>query len=1306
MKKILLTILTLIFAVGLNAETVKKNYHFSNPTFETIKGYQQISFDGLLLTGQAGEPTLPYQSVVLLIPPGHTALNIKLDFGEEIEMEGVYNIYPMQYVQPVSKGKSGIFAFKEDVYKKDAFYPEKMEGVISTHFMNGFAVAISSFTPVRYNPYKGKLSYFEDVTVTIETAPDSKAIKALENINTSPAVLQRLALLVENSEAAVNYPKREVRNDDYDLLIITAAQFENAFQPLISFYQPRGIRTKVVSTQTIYSTTSGQDNQEKIRNYVIDQYQNNGIQHLTLAGDVEHVPYRGFYCSVQSSSVYTDNDIPSDLYFSALDGTWNNNNNNLWGEIGEDDLLPEIGVGRMSFSSQSELSAMLNKIYKYVGEPVLGELRDPLLAGEHLYNNPLTWGCDYLELLIGYHDDNGYITNGIPTDHNIMTMCDENGTWSANQLKQKINQGTSFIHHCGHANSNYAMRFYNSDITNSNFSQVNGEIHNFTLAYSHGCICGAFDDNDCIAERMINIDNLAVAVVMNSRYGWFNEGQTEGPSAHLHREFVDALYTTKEPHIGMTHTLSRIKTAPWVNAPGQWEEGALRWCFYDCNVLGESALRIWTDEPVDITASYQNALPIGVPSIQISISGNGSVEGLACTLIKEGVTHGTAITNSSGLAEIIFDPPITELGEAIIYISGYNCLLNEFPLIVIPNDGAYVIYESSLVNDSQGNGNGLPDYTESILLTTTLKNVGSSQADNVTASLTSANPYVTITNNSAYFGTIPGQGSLTIEDAFEFDIAGNVPDQQAILFNIEAVGQNNWSSGFSIIANAPNLVKDDIIINDASNGNNNGILDPGETADMVITIINSGHAEAYSVKASLTSADQYITVNTTTPQSLGNMTPEQSIPATFSVFASPDTPAGYTGQITLNITAQHGVSTTQTINLNFTDYCYPTANCSFGDGITGFGLASINNMNNGCSNNGYGNFTDMSTELEPGQTYQVSFKTGYSNQKVCLWIDFNSNKEFEQSERLVTDFSLSNSNQVYTTTITIPESITGGIKRLRIRARWMDSAQDPCANFTYGETEDYTVIFPAGQMSINAWCTPDEICLYDSTQLMVTATGGTGNYSYLWTPAAGLSDPTIQNPTASPSETTTYTVEVNDGSSSINADVLVIVNPLPPTPTIALTGNTLTSSSPTGNQWYCSQGAIEGATGQSYTCTWEDVYFVKVTNENGCVSMQSNSIHVVIYSIDDFEHETDFNIYPNPFNDEVFINSKNSSDKVLYVSVFNNLGQEVLKTKINSKSTSSDEIIKISTAELDNGVYFFKIYSENRVIIKKLIRNR
>lgn len=1301
MRKIFLSVVALTFVLALHAESIKQNYQFKTPAIKTTAGYQQISFDGLLLNGKTGEPMLPYQSVALLVPPGHTATSIKLDFGEEEFLEGNYLIYPMQYSQPVSKGGSGIFAFKEAVYQKNAIYPEQAEGAFSTHFMNGFGIVMTTFTPVRYNPYKGEISYFKNVTITIETKPDTKAAEALKNLNTSEAVMQRLSLLVGNIEVANVYPQRENKSDDYDLLIITAAQFESALQPLIGFYQPRGIIAKVVSTQMIYSSTPGQDNQAKIRNYIIDQYQNKGIQHVTLAGDVEHVPYRGFYCTVQSSSVYTDDNIPSDLYFSGLDGNWNTNGNNRWGEIGEDDLLPEIGIGRMSFSTQAELGAMLNKMNKYMAEPVLGELRNPLIAGEHLYDNPLTYGCDYLELLVGYQNQNGYITSGIPQDHNIEMMCDENGTWSASQLRQKINQGKSFIHHCGHANSNYTMRMYNSDITNANFAQVNGVTHNYTLAYSHGCICGAFDDNDCIAERMINIDNFAVAVVMNSRYGWFNEGQTEGPSAHLHREFVDALYTVKEEHIGMAHTISRIKTAPWVNAPGQWEEGALRWCFYDCNVLGDAALRVWTDEPVNLAASYQNALPIGVPFIQVTLTGSGSVEGLYCTLIKDGVSHGTALTNASGMAQITFDPPLTELGEATIYVSGYNCLLTSYPLMVIPNEGAYVVYESSQVNDTQGNGNGLPDYTESILLTTTLKNVGTAQANSVNATLSSTSQYVTITSANASFGNIPGQGAITVENAFAFDIAGNVPDQQAIMFTIEAAGQDSWSSGFSLVVNSPKLEKGNVVINDASTGNNNGMLDPGETANMVVSVLNSGHAEAYNATATLVSADQYITINTAAPQNLGNMTPGQTVPATFSVSASANTPAGYTAQLTLNLAALHGVAATQTINLSFTDYCYPTANCSFGDGLTGFALASISNMNSGCSSNGYGDFTSMTTQLEPGQSFNVSLKTGYDDQQVCLWIDFNSNKEFETSEMLLTDFALPNANQTYTATITIPQSITGGVKRLRVRANWQNSAQDPCANFSYGETEDYTVVFPAGVLSINAWSSPSEICLYESAQLMVTATGGSGNYTYLWSPASGLSDPTIYNPVASPMETTTYTVQVNDGSSTLSNQVMVTVYPLPPTPTISLNGNTLTSSSATGNQWYCSQGAIQGATGQTYTCQWEDVYFVKVTGEHGCVSMQSNSIHVVVTSVDDPDGSTDFNIYPNPFSDEVFIKVGDFDGSTFTISIFNALGQEVLS--INDNSLADDESIRISTALLKPGLYYFKLSTDQKVVIRKMI---
>jgi hypothetical protein len=47
----------------------------------------------------------------------------------------------------------------------------------------------------------------------------------------------------------------------------------------------------------------------------------------------------------------------------------------------------------------------------------------------------------------------------------------------------------------------------------------------------------------------------------------------------------------------------------------------------------------------------------------------------------------------------------------------------------------------------------------------------------------------------------------------------------------------------------------------------------------------------------------------------------------------------------------------------------------------------------------------------------------------------------------------------------------------------------------------------------------------------LTASGGSGSgYTYLWSPATGLNDATLANPTASPTSTTTYAVTVTDAS--------------------------------------------------------------------------------------------------------------------------------------------------------------------------------
>lgn len=859
-------LLLLVAAISLPAQVTEHSYYFSAPK-TTIQGASQtINFNNTLLQGIPGEPLLPYQAVNLLIPAGHEAIRITVTGYDEVELNGFFKITPAQYSRPLSEEGFSPSIEKEKIYTSTKTYPSSLSGNLSTQYRNGFAFAQTVITPVKYIPAEGRVTYYKKVTVRIESRETTRGTAALKNLTASERIRMNVIRSAQNRSTTVTYPSPKASVNDYQILIVSKQIFANALEPLMDLYLPRGLKSQFASIETIQSSTSGVDLPEKIRNYIIEQYQQFGIEHVVLAGDVEHVPYRGFYCTVQSSSLYTDDDIPSDLYYSGLDGNWNTNQNGLWGEIGEDDLLPDISVGRLSFSSATELAAMLNKTIKYQNEPITGELRNPLLAGENLYYNPDTWGSDYLELLIGTHDDNGYTTTGIPEDHNIVKLYDEIQTWSPSTLITTINTGPNYIHHVGHANTDYTMKLYNSDITNANFSGVNGVLHNFPIVYTHGCICGAFDASDCIGERMVAIDNFASAFIGNSRYGWFNEGQTEGPSAHMHREFVDALFSDSLNRIGRAHMESKIETAPWVNAPGQWEEGALRWCFYDCNVLGDPVMAAWTDEPIDIITQYPASITTGSTQFEVTVTTGGlPVKGLTAALLQDGVLYGTGVTNNNGMATVFIEPVIVEPGDAQLVISGYNCLPTYHTMVFVSGDSPYVVYGSNQIIDASGNNNGLPDYGESINLELTMQNIGQTDANNVEVTLASSSPYITITDDHENYGTIAGGGSSSLT-GFSFDIAQDIPDNQLVEFNITAQsGDETWNSAFQISVLAPSIDAGAAQVADPT-GNNNGLPDPGEIIDLGINILNHGGSAALPMVASLVCNNTLVNI----PQHISN----------------------------------------------------------------------------------------------------------------------------------------------------------------------------------------------------------------------------------------------------------------------------------------------------------------------------------------------------------------------------------------------------------------------------------------------------
>ena len=82
-----------------------------------------------------------------------------------------------------------------------------------------------------------------------------------------------------------------------------------------------------------------------------------------------------------------------------------------------------------------------------------------------------------------------------------------------------------------------------------------------------------------------------------------------------------------------------------------------------------------------------------------------------------------------------------------------------------------------------------------------------------------------------------------------------------------------------------------------------------------------------------------------------------------------------------------------------------------------------------------------------------------------------------------------------------------------------------------------------GEMSVSAEASQDTICLGESINLSAYAEGGSGEYTYSWSPAELLDNPNAQNPVATPTEEgeIVFTVEISDGTDTKNAEVVVYV---------------------------------------------------------------------------------------------------------------------------------------------------------------------
>ncbi|NMB76548.1 MAG: hypothetical protein GYA21_15625 [Myxococcales bacterium] len=785
------------------------------------RGYAHVHIRGFLNLGHAGEPELPVASLQALIPSGERVESVTLLPAEPVEIPGTHAVYPKQVPWPLSKGAPPFTPPDARIYAAAATFPQRLFSAEPVQFLRGFAIQPVTLRPVVYNPAAKKLYYFPSLAVRVRTAPDPKNALLSDLYRGFGRDFEAVRAQVQNPEALSSYPARaEDSKLDYRYVVVTSQALAscpgaNNLQALLTEKQGRGITTFIKTMEEIRTGYSGADDAAKVRAFLLDMYQNAGADFALLAGDADLqnvggetqapiVPVRGLCCYLDS---YTgDTNIPSDLYYAALDGTFNDDGDGCWGEQTDGtDLLAELWVGRVPADNCTEIANFVQKTLNY--RAASGDwLRKTYMVGEWLwdYYPGNNFGYDFLKDVHYSSTTDGYDTKGFSesTFYQVTVMDDqfEDGPncsgqpspcWSAQEMLAVLNGGNHIINHLGHSYTDYNMRLYCNDL-----ASLTNTLPFFE--YSQGCYPGAFDNRDdqggvmsqdSFSEYMVLGTRGAFAAMLNTRYGlgWY--------SNYEHRYFWDAAFRENKAQIGEMHAYSQAKMSPVI-----WTDTGVQWVYYVANIFGDPEVTIHGILPLqgpflnfqsrEITSDGTTPAVPGpgrhiVMPITLRNIGTANATGIVATLTtsspqatitQANPTFATIAAGASGrstthaafdISNAAADGAVLDFSLAWTAAGGYSGTVR-FSVSV---QRARIVYLAHTVDDSAGgcDTDGVADAGEPAVFAVTLQNQGSAAASNVVANLTASNCSIT---GPANVGAIPAGG--TAQASFTVTPGGSI----------------------------------------------------------------------------------------------------------------------------------------------------------------------------------------------------------------------------------------------------------------------------------------------------------------------------------------------------------------------------------------------------------------------------------------------------------------------------------------------------------------------------------------------------
>lgn len=765
-----------------------------------------------------------------------------------------------------------------EIYQKDAFFPGELAELRTPHIVRDFRGQTAVIYPFQYNPIQKILRVYNDIKLKI-SVKDNHGVNTINRSEFPSGITKDFDWIYDQHFTNYSVMKSAILynpiSEQGDMLIVYHQDFWSSIQPFIKWKKMKGIDVKTEDVSNIGAAGA-------IKTYIENEYNNNpSLVYVLLVGDHGYVP--------SSSTSAGDSD-------------------NNYAYIVGSDHYPDLFMGRFSAETEDEAKTMVYRTIEYEKHPDSADDWARIGVGigsedgtsSNNPNNPPTGMGDDGEA--DWHHNMNIKADLLGFTYTDVFEFYEGGTYSGStdapgnpssmDLSNTLNLGAGVINYTGHG-SDYSFATTGFDISNINNLTNDGM---WPFIWSVACVNGNFTSQTCFAEAWLraNMGSFdrptgAVAAMMSTI------NQSWNPPMSAQDEFNDILIESYSTNIKRSFGGLSFNGCMLMNDEygAQGDEMTDTWTLF-----GDPSVIVRTDNPAPMTVSHANTLMMGATSLDVNCSEDDALVSLTVNgeIIGTGYVNGGQITvNFSAL---------TTLDTVYVTITDFNNMpYLGYALTIVPT-GPWVVQDSYTVNDAAANNNQQADYGETISLDVVLANVGVSSANAVSAILTTTDPNVTIISNTCNFGNIANGGVSTAVAAFSLSVNNSIVDLHDVDFMIDILDNagNTWNGQFTMPLHAPVFNNATCDVDDSVTGDDNGVLDDSENADLIINTPNFGTAPAANVTATLITSCPFVTINTPSVN-VGSIPALDGVDVIFNVTVDPSVPIGTIASFDYQLTA-------------------------------------------------------------------------------------------------------------------------------------------------------------------------------------------------------------------------------------------------------------------------------------------------------------------------------------------------------------------------------------------------------------------